>query len=250
MNRGSTTMSSSGLPLSCLSMPRKGTGLLNQALQLLLVSLLFNATAWAAPDDIPVPDWLSPATVGEKMVINGLPSTVYRFETHETVDALLDFYRDTWRDEGKNSYREAHVAPWYVISRLVRNYLYTVQVKEEGSFTISGYLAVGDLAAMEKSRKHDKPVPLMDGSTVLNDVTSFDPGQKGRTVMLANKYSASGNSQFYRNYFRDRGWATVMDSSSDESFILAFKKRNLETHLVISTVQGVTHVVMNMVEEI
>lgn len=236
--------------MSSLALVHRVSGLLKRVLQLLLVLLLLCSTVYAAPEEIPVPSWLQPATVGEKMVINGLPSTVYRFETHETVEALLGFYRDQWRGKGKNGYREAHVEPWYVLSRLENNYLYTVQVKEEGSFSISGYLAVGDLAAMRKTLKNDKPVPLMDGSTVLNDVISFDPGKKGRTVMLANKYSASGNSQFYRNYFRDRGWATLMDSSSDESFVLAFKKRNLETHLVISTVQGVTHVVMNMVEEI
>jgi len=185
------------------------------------------------------------------MIINGVPSVVQYFEAHRETDDLLNFYRKRWKNgnQGKPGYREATFPPWSIVSRLDGNYLYTVQVQESGAFSINGYLAIADLKQMAKQKKESIPVPQMNGSRIVNDVTSFDPGIKGRTLMLTNKYSTVSNSQYYRNYYLERGWGKLMDADSDGTNVMAFRKRSKEAHLVISSLRGSTQVVMNLTEK-
>jgi len=220
----------------------------------LLVSMLiaFCSIAHAAAEEFPAPDWLNREQVSETMIINGIPSLVQHFESYKTIDELLEFYRKQWNNttSEKPGYREAHVAPWYIISRLDGSYLYTVQVQQYGAFSIRGYLAVADLKAMQRSLKNDPPVPRMSGSKIINDVTSFDPGKKGRTLMLVNKYSVASNSSFYRNHYLERGWKRLLDTDSENAFVMVFRKHTEEAHLVITSTQGSTQIVMNIIEGI
>jgi len=219
---------------------------------LFLILLIFCNIAHAGPEEFPAPNWLNRVQVSDKMIINGIPSLVQHFEAYNTIDELLEFYRLQWNgsSHGTPGYREAHVAPWHIISRLDGAYLYTVQVQQDGALSIRGYLAIGDLKAMKKTLKNDNVVPRMSGSKIINDVTSFDPGKKGRTLMLVNKYSVVGNSNFYRNHYLERGWSKIMDTSSEDAFIMVFRKHKEEAHLVINNIQGSTQIVMNIVEGI
>ena len=210
----------------------------------------FSSSAHATPKEFPVPSWLNKVQVADQMIINGIPSLVQHFEAYKEIDELLEFYRRQWNDgsSGTPGYREANVSPWHIISRLDGHYLYTVQVQQDEAFNIKGYLAIADLKAMKKPLKSGSRVPLMGGSKIINDVTSFDPGKKGRTLLLINKYSVASNSNFYRNYYLDRGWGKLMDMNSEGAFIMAFAKHNKETHLVINHIEGSTQVVMNIIE--
>ncbi len=66
----------------------------------------------------------------------------------------------------------------------------------------------------------------MSGSKIVNDLISNDPGKKGRTMMIANSFSVSSNTDYY----------------------LAFTRFGKEAHLVISKTGGSTMVVMNLIE--
>ncbi len=199
--------------------------------------------------DIPVPSWLKRTAVAQNMVINGLPSVVYYFETNRNMEELLDFYRQKWDEsaEKRAGYREAKAGPWHVISRLEGRYLFTVQAQQKDSFTTKGYLAIGDLQAIDRHNEPGKGVPKMNGSKVINDLTSYDPGKKGRTLMIANNFSVSGNSDYYRNYYLSRGWGQLIDQAGENSQVLAFGRSGEEAHLVISNAGGSTMVVMNLI---
>lgn len=211
---------------------------------------LFQATAFAGSKDFPTPDWLNRTQIATTMIINGLPSSVHHFEAHKDLEQLLEFYRRQWNDgsDEKPGYKEVYVSSWHVISRLEDHHLYTVQVQQNDDFSITGYLAVADLKAMKKAQKNITSVAQMNGSQVINDVTSFDPGRKGRTLMLTNNYSTTSNSSFYRNYYQDRGWQKIMDNSEKEASIIVFRKNDKEVHLVINHIEGATQIVMNLVE--
>ena len=217
-----------------------------------LLLFALSCTAHAGSKDFPAPSWLKTTQIADDMIINGLPSQVRNFEANKAMEELLLFYRGQWQNDntGNTAYKEAQAPPWYIISRFDGQYLYTVQVRQENSFTIRGYLAIADLKAVNKNQTNNSIVPKMSGSTIINDATSLDPGTKGRTLMLTNTYSATSNSNFYRNYYSDRGWGKIMDTNSKNTFVMAFKKRNKETNLVISNSGGTTQIVMNISEEI
>jgi hypothetical protein len=136
--------------------------------------------------------------------------------------------------------------PWHIISRLNGRYLYTLQVRSSDSFSSSGYLAVTDLKTLKTRQTPGRNVPSMQGSRVVNDLTSFDPGRKSRTLLIMNSYSVAGNSEFYRQYYKDRGWKTMVDLAGDNGRTLVFSKFDRETHLVISRRSETTRIVMNI----
>jgi hypothetical protein len=200
--------------------------------------------------EIPSPSWLERTPIAENMVINGLPSVVHYFETDRKLEVLLDFYRQSWDKSAANKagYREAEVGPWHVISKLEGQYLLTVQAQQKDTFTTKGYLAIGDLSAVPKKKDQGKGVPKMSGSKIVNDLISYDPGKKGRTMVIANGFSVSSNSDYYRNYYLSRGWGQLMDQGSNEAQVLAFSRFGTEAHLVINKAGGSTIVVMNLIE--
>jgi hypothetical protein len=184
------------------------------------------------------------------MVINGLPSVVHYFETDRKLEELLDFYRQRWDESAakKAGYREAEVGPWHVISKIDGRYLLTVQAQQKDAFTTKGYLAIGDLSAVQNKKDQGKGVPKMSGSKIVNDLVSNDPGKKGRTMMIANGFSVSSNTDYYRNYYLSRGWGQLMDQGSNDAQVLAFTRYGKEAHLVINKTGGSTIVVMNLIE--
>ncbi len=204
----------------------------------------------AAAPEFPVPTWLDKVTVSGQMNINGLPSSVQYFEAYRGLDDLLDFYRQQWSGGRKNKpgYREATIPPWHIISNLDGQYLYTVQSQQDGQFGIKGYLAIADLKDAEKNKDPGKHAPKMKGSRVINHSTSIDPGQQGETLIIVNEFSITSNSEFYRNYYQQRGWAKLVDMEQKQARALTFKKSGQEAHLVIQHLGGDTQIVMNVVQ--
>jgi hypothetical protein len=123
-----------------------------------------------------------------------------------------------------------------------------VQAQKNGPFSIRGYLAIGDLKGAGEKNRIIRDTPMMQGSRVINHSTSIDPGRKGRTLLLANSFSIAGNSEYYRNHYRERGWAKLVDMESEQARVLTFKKHSREAHLVIQHLGGETRIVMNTVE--
>jgi hypothetical protein len=220
-------------------------------------ALLLCTAAWAAVPAvgraavvIPAPSWMEQTAIADKMVINGLPSTVHYFLADRKLEVLLAFYRERWDEShvGRAGYREAAVAPWHIISRLEGRYLLTVQAREKDALTTEGFLAVADLQQIAHKSDGAKRIPKLAGSDVVNDLTSYDPGKKGRTLMIVNAFSVSRNSDYYRDYYLDRGWGLLQDHENNGSRVLSFRRSGKEAHIVINPARGGAVTVMNLVE--
>ena len=219
------------------------------ALVLLAAGLAALPAAGHAGVDIPVPAWMTTTAIADEMVINGLPSRVRYFHADRPLGDLLAFYRQRWdeRPAGRAGFRQAAVDPWSVISRLEGPYLLTVQARTSNALTCEGFLAIGDLGAIRQRMTRDDSVPQMAGSRVVNDLTSTDPGRKGRTLMIVNAYSVSRNRDFYRDHFLDRGWGRLQDQARGGAHVLAFRKLGQEAHIVIKPSRQGAVTVMNLV---
>jgi len=211
--------------------------------------LLWTGTALGR-EWIPVPSWMEKTQVADRMVINGLEARVIYFTTDRSSQDVLEFYRQRW-DDGtprRPGYREVRLAPYHILSRLEGTRLLTVQVRDLDPGGSTGYLAETELKARKQSDLRID-IPKMNGSRIVNDLTSSDPGRIGRTLLIVNNYSARSNADFYRNYYRTRGWDTLVDNSGDKGQTLVFRRGDTEAHLVISSNFGTTDVVMNIVSK-
>lgn len=214
------------------------------AVLLLLASI---KASWGA-SRIPFPHWLKTKLVAEKMVINGLPSIVYQFSAQKSADAVSAYYQQQWQrdDEGNiPGYTNRKAGYWLILSRIERQrYLLTVQIRSSGSDACTGYLAEADLHRVEKPEEN---IPMLPGSKVRNNVTSYEAGQKGQTVMITNSASVEDNIQFYRHHYKKNHWNIIMDQGRFDGHALVVQLGNKEVSIVVRKPGDSTMIVINAI---
>jgi hypothetical protein len=167
-----------------------------------LALLLCVVPAWAAKDRFPVPPGANLVAVADQINYEGMTMQVRKFDVEMSVQEVLDFYRGYWKD----AFVENDMPPWKMISTKQGDRFYTVQVQTAGAGKSWGYLGVSDLPrVLEKGGKLGsqarKSFPMMDGSTVVNDLDHDDPGRKSRTLWINNRFSVTSNADYYRNFY-------------------------------------------------
>ena len=192
---------------------------------------------YSAPDFPPPPD-SRVGRLAETMVMNGVAMDIRQFISQQSVDAVLQFYREFWPagTEEKPGYTETDVLePWQIISRVEEGYLMTVQVTASGDKGSSGYLALSRIPDPRNLPELGEGFPKLRGSHVMNDIQSKDIGKQGRTLQIANHYSVEHNANYYRNHYLDLGWGTEMDQtvSGGDTQSLRFSNANNSVTIVI-----------------
>lgn len=220
-------------------------------LLLVLAIPLWSSAAVAGAPDFPAPPRAQVQWVSSNMVYNGRVMQVRTFNSRLSAERVLQFYRNLWKQGEKNrpGYRETDaLQPWQIISRIDEEYLLTVQVQQAGNDS-NGYLALSRLEDVLKPKPDDlgDGFPMMRGSDVLNDIVTPDFGKDGRTLLIQNDYTVSGNANYYRNWYEGRGWQLDMDmpSSPGQQHVLAFSKGRKKVNLVITRQEGRTDIVAN-----
>ncbi len=213
--------------------------------------LMISSLAVAAPELPPPPDARVEQVSGAS-TLNGMRMSVRRFQTKKSVDYVLRYYRQLWRRSRKElpGYMENGFGPWQMITRLDGEYLLSVQVQAAGSSDAWGYLAVSHLDPAQARAKPGRGFPMMDGSSVINDIPSDDIGKQGRTLLLTNGFTASANAEYYIGHYVDRGWSVSMKGGTDrgDARILSFQRTASEVIVTVHGLEQGSVVVANIVE--
>ena len=209
--------------------------------------------ALAKTPEIPIPDDMRVTYLGQNLRVNGNDVSVRTFQSTDSAQEIVDFYRKEWGEEGNPvdpGYTVTNLKePWTLITRIEDNYLMTVQVQADWNDGSKGMLAISRLPDRHRAPKLAEGFPSMGGSTVLNEVLSEDLGQSGRTLALGNSHDLATNVSFYRNRYRDGGWAIDMDQAlGHRMHVLAVRKSRERVNLVLSrSKDGSTVIVANEV---
>lgn len=212
----------------------------------LQITLLLAVPAAEAIRRADAPEWLEIRPVGEAMLVNGLPTDAQHLISHRPAAAVVAYFHELWQcGSGEETCRRAALPPWQILSRFDGRQMEYVQVRDDG-LGATGYLAVSELDG-------DRPplgdaIPAMQGSQVVHDLATSDPGKQGRVLQLRNGFSVAGNGNFYRSYFMDRNWSRQVDQVGDDRGVLVFHKGRAEAHVVLTRHDGMTAVVINLVE--
>jgi hypothetical protein len=199
----------------------------------------------------PEPDarlqWVAPY-----MVYNGVPMSIKRFDSEQKPEQILAFYRRAWASQTPAlAPQEYLVEPWQTIAVIRDKCFFTVQVQAAGRGS-TGLLSVTQAPNQPRVLSSDKALPMMSGSTVINDIEHRDGGKNARTLLLANGFSAETNADFYRQNMGDQGWKTIssyqMTTNKGAGITLVMKRGLAEANLVISRDGIQTMVLANLVD--
>ena len=129
---------------------------------------------------------------------------------------------------------------------------FTVQVQAAGKNGSTGLLSATQAPVRTRVIAPGKALPMMSGSTVINDIEHRDEGKMARTLLLSNAFSAESNASFYRQTLADQGWRTVssyqMTTKKGPGITLVMKRGLAEASLVITRDGRNTTVLANLVD--
>jgi len=196
--------------------------------------------------DMPLPhaklQWVT-----QNMLYNNASMSVMRFDGEQKVADYLAFYRQAWHISGSPAPIEYSTGAWQVIATAQEKCFYTVQVQSAGLSGSTGLLTVTRALNKPRVLESGKSLPMMSGSTVLNDLGHNDDGRTARTIMLSNGFSTDANADFYRQSLGEQGWKTVSDNRmhtrNGPAAVIVMKREGAETSLVI-TRKGQTSIVL------
>lgn len=203
--------------------------------------------AFPEPDNVRL-EWVAPY-----MLYNGVPMSVKRFDSERKPSEILAFYRRAWAGSAAGPAAvEYNVEPWQNIAVARGKCFYTVQVQAAGRGS-TGLLSVTEAIDKPRIVEADKVLPMMSGSTIINDIEHRDDGKHARTLVLKNGFSAESNADFYRRSLGDQGWSTIssyqMNTSKGPGITLVMKRGLAEASLVITRRGRDTTILANLVDK-
>ena len=76
-----------------------------------------------------------------------------------------------------------------------------------------------------------------------------DIGQSGTTMLISNKKSLESNTNYYKNYYQQRGWRTDLDQAipNNDSYVMSFTSGRDKVNLVLRRVDKSTIITVNKV---
>ena len=181
--------------------------------------------------------------IGGNVAYNSVPMQIYVYTSKLSPERVLAFYRDRWSD----GFVENAYEGWRQISRLEDEYFITVQVGPGEGRGTRGRISIMHL----HERPVDNPgagVPKLQGTVVMNDTVSSDPGRKNRTVAMINTYSVESNADYYRRHYLERGWSTTLKQDMGGNHMTVYRKGTDEVTVVINKGDGGSMIVINEVK--
>lgn len=224
---------------------------------LAILFLMSSATTLAATDplracpDFPAPKKAKLQAVAPEMDYNGIPMSIRRIESASPPEEILAFYRKEWAATGKlRGPEEYPLGPWQVIASLRGDCFFTVQVKPFGKNGSEGFLG---LTAPPGGKRVKEELPMLPGSTVLNDIAHNDAGKTARTVVLKNGFSPAANADFYRRNLGDRGWHVTnhyrLGQPNQNGDVMVLKNGLRELSVTMTRAGSESNVLLNYVDQ-
>lgn len=219
--------------------------------------LLMAGTAFAAKDllracpDFPAPKKAKLQVVAQQLDYNGLPMGILRLESEAPPDEVLAFYRKEWAaTKAIPGPVEYPMGPWRVIASLRDKCFFTVQLKPFGR---NGTEAILGLTTPPAGKTVKEELPMLPGSTLINDIAHNDAGKTARTVALKNGFSPAANADFYRRNLGDLGWTVTnhyrMEKPNVNGDVMVLKNGLRELSITMTRDGRESNVLLNYVDQ-
>ena len=214
-------------------------------------ALLLAATfATACPTALPA--GLRGESVGDSMVVNGLPLTVMQVTGKETAADMLARVEKDWKDADYDVRRQ-RTGAWDVIAARSADCNTTLQLMDSGERGGSfGYLGVGNPARSSEWLPRRLGVTLPGSITLNSTVASTDGGRSGTTIAFSTKRGVGDINDYFLTHLNRTGWEAVNSqelraSGSNRARVVSAQKGREQISIVLWQ-DGFTRALINLSE--
>jgi len=219
---------------------------LNAALVCCLVAAV--STASASDVDISIPDNARVARVSNGLNQNGMQLSIQTFQSPDSTDAVLEFYRKQWFREGDiPGFVENEMGEWQLISQLRDEHNIVLQVKPGMEGGSEGFLSVAEKTGGRRAPEVDFPMP--DGTERFSSTYVEENDSQVHTMTFVSNQDIGSAASFYRDTLPRRGWELAREDSYNGSQIMMFNRKGDRCELVVSQPDGdITVIYVNRVQ--
>lgn len=213
---------------------------------------------------IALPKSAIPYSIGEHLIVAGLPMRLQGFVSTATPISIASWFR---RSLG-TPLMENVVARKLVLGRPYGEYFVSIQLEAVGGGT-RGLISVAHLKAGYEAQSETKSsmerllARLPSGSRLVSDISSVDRGKLARHLVISNSYHEEVNRNRLTAMMRDDGLvleqdaqvadeaARTMSASTNNGRAMFFKgPRKEAVAVILMNAAGQTTVILNTVTEI
>jgi hypothetical protein len=184
------------------------------------------------------PNAVNSMRIGDTMYMDGLPMMVDSFETHDSPDQIIAFYKAHWKSEGLDPYdsEESETHKVCGVIDKARNCFMTVTILRQDTGITLVFPSYSDLMDIKKSQKYsDIPTPESTLDRYKIDFDDFgDVNQAAQNDISLNTMSLEENFEWYKTHMEKDGWTLSkkeVQPQSDLLFMFFFKGQR---HVTIS----------------
>lgn len=182
---------------------------------LIFLLLRFAPIAVAAEPTVELPRSAQRFSVGENIVLNGLPMRMSGFRSTESADVLV-----AWFAQNLGSpVVENRLGNTIVLGKAIGEYYVTVQLEADrngvrGLTAVSSPVAADEMRSVRNERGERLLLGLPHGSRVISDMASEDRGKQSWHVIVENTHSEQLNINRIRALMTREGFALEHESSA------------------------------------
>lgn len=184
-------------------------------LHLLLGLGLMASNAWAGPGwpQIPLPKNATLFSVGEKLVLNGMPMHLSGFTSAASADQMAEWFRQALGQP----LVENRIGKTLVLGKASGEYYLTVQLETAGGST-RGVAAVTHLKGAHDRRQETGAMAdrwlqrLPSGSRIVSQLSSDDRGRHSQHLIIINEQSEQANAERLTDLLKADGLALERES--------------------------------------
>ena len=208
-----------------------------------------HAVCAACPEQLPA--GLRGESVGEKMVVNGLPMNVLQVTSRESAAEVLDRVEREWKDQ-RYVVKRSKVNEWGVVSALDASCNTTLQLFDrQGAF---GYFGVAQPNKAQAWLPKTMSIKLPGSIEVNSSVSSEDGGRRALTMAFSTRRTVADINDYFLAQFDRDGWQSVKSheirtTTDHRATVITAQKGRERIELVLRT-DGTTRATLNVSESL
>jgi hypothetical protein len=187
--------------------------------------------------------------VAKDVWINGVPTRVQQFESTQSPERVMAYYRSLWRSGEAGPPRENNHAEWRMIATIHGPFQMVVQVKPSGASGSKGIMSCVNLKEV-KARYLPPEWPRNAPLKVLQVMESVDGPKRSFHIMATSDRGLALVRDHLRSVWGQRGWRLQNEVDEAASYLAtyAYSGKTMEVALSPGRERSQVNVVVHFVQ--
>lgn len=209
---------------------------------LLILMMLLTPVVQALEIDALLPPGVGTGGINGQMQFNGLPLGLHQFESEQSPQQILLWYRKQWQGRAD----ETEIEQWRQISTFFPPVFVTAQLRSNGDGGTLGRLIISDFS----KQQDPKPSLLPAGARLMTDLVSNQGPTQGRLTVLRTRDSVSETLGWYVHALNRDGFSKVSDAENAQSGsrVVRFVRGDKTAQLVILPLDSGSEVMLTQTD--